>query len=162
VRHRIDLGDIDDGAGAVARIGAFIPDIDLIGIDRPDLVGIGAANEDAAVGIGLDPEFRPDLVVGILVLGDEEAVPLSATITPSSIRQLASPILLKLSMSLPSNNETHPVSLEACVDQDRAAKPATSKAMAERRFMKILPFDVVFDTGRTEPRGLDRRDDSRR
>src|SRR5579863_5497513 len=66
---------------------------------------------------------------------------------PSSIRQLASPILLKLSMSLPSNSEAHPVSLEACGDQDKAAKPTTSNAMAERRFMKILPFDVVFDTG---------------
>jgi hypothetical protein len=28
--------------------------------------------------------------------------------------------------------------------------------------MKILPFDVVFDIGLTEPTGLDRADDSRR
>src|SRR5581483_1838072 len=76
VRHRIDLGDIDDGAGAVARIRPRVPDIDLVAIVGADLVGVGAANEYAAVGIRFDPELGLDLVILVLVLGDEEAVAL--------------------------------------------------------------------------------------
>src|ERR1700731_2152556 len=46
MRHRVDLGDIDDGARAVARIGPRVPDIDLVAIVGADLLGIGAANEN--------------------------------------------------------------------------------------------------------------------
>src|SRR5665213_667555 len=74
LRHRIDLADIDDGAGAVGRIGTGIPDVHLIGRGAADLVGIGAANENAAIGFAVDPEFSPDLVIGIALLRDQEAV----------------------------------------------------------------------------------------
>lgn len=45
------LGEIDDGAHAITRVGARVPDVHLIGIVGPNLVGVGAADEDAAVGI---------------------------------------------------------------------------------------------------------------
>src|SRR3569832_2165535 len=66
---------------------------------------------------------------------------------PSSIRQLASPTLVNPSRLLPSNSETHPPSLEACGEYAMTAKPTASTAIVERRFMKLLPIDVVFGTG---------------
>src|SRR5258708_191038 len=72
--HRRYLGNIDDRAGAVARVGARIEDVDLIGICRRDLLGIGGADEDAAVGGGVDPELRPELEVAVFLLRNQEAV----------------------------------------------------------------------------------------
>src|SRR5258708_7904366 len=72
--HRRHLGNIDDRAGAVTRVGARIEDVDLIGICRRDLLGIGGADEDAAVGGGVDPELGPELEVAVFLLRDQEAV----------------------------------------------------------------------------------------
>src|SRR5262249_12098922 len=49
--RRRHLGDVDDRAGAVARIGPGVEDVHLVGVLRADLVRIGAADEDAAVGV---------------------------------------------------------------------------------------------------------------
>src|ERR1700733_15016962 len=57
MRHRVDLGDVDDRSGAIARIGSRIPDIDLVAGLGTNLLSVGAANENAAVGICLDPEL---------------------------------------------------------------------------------------------------------
>src|SRR5664279_5055691 len=51
-RHRIDLGQVDDRAGAVARLGPRVPDIHFVGGFAADFFGIGAADEDAASLIG--------------------------------------------------------------------------------------------------------------
>jgi len=58
---------IDDGAGAVARVGARVEDVALVAGLGSGLVGVLAADEDAAVGIVADPELGVDLEV--LVLG---------------------------------------------------------------------------------------------
>src|SRR6202034_3575086 len=65
-----------DRAGAIARIGPRVPDIDFVAGLGTDLLGIGAANENAAVGIRFDPEFGPDLVILVVGFGDEESVTL--------------------------------------------------------------------------------------
>jgi hypothetical protein len=39
---------------------------------------------------------------------------------------------------LPSNSATHPVSLDACGEYERAANPTRIRAMADRRFMMIF------------------------
>src|SRR6266481_1584946 len=44
-RHRIDLGDIDDGARAVARIGTRVEDVDLVAIVAAGILRIVAADE---------------------------------------------------------------------------------------------------------------------
>src|SRR5207342_1218526 len=46
-----DHGDIDDGAGAVARVGALVEDVDLVSVVGAYLVAILAAEENAAVGV---------------------------------------------------------------------------------------------------------------
>jgi hypothetical protein len=74
--HGINLSEVDDRAGAIARLGARVPDVHLIGSSTCHFVGIGAANENAAVGIGIDPELGPDLKIGIRVLRDQKAVAL--------------------------------------------------------------------------------------
>src|SRR5262249_6977063 len=76
LRHRIDLGEVDDRARAIARLGPRIPDVDLVAIFRRQLLRIGTANVDAAVGVRLDPEFGPDLEIAIAVLADQETVAL--------------------------------------------------------------------------------------
>src|SRR5262245_2929580 len=72
LRHRVDLGVIDDGAGAVARIGARVVDIALVAGLGAGLFGVFAADEDAAVGIVADPELGIDLEVFVFVLRDQK------------------------------------------------------------------------------------------
>ena len=74
MRHWRDLGHVDDSAGAVARVRTLVVDVHLVGVRRGDLVRIRATNENSAVGFGVDPEFRPDLEVGIGSLRDQEAI----------------------------------------------------------------------------------------
>jgi hypothetical protein len=87
-RHRIDLGDAHDRAGAVARIRPLVEDIDFVADLGIDLVRLIATEEDAAVGFFVGPELRSDLEVveggladevgGILTLqqlvGDDRAI----------------------------------------------------------------------------------------
>src|SRR5215510_9946059 len=54
LRHGIDLGQADDRTGAIVRLGALVPDVHLVGVGGCHLGGVGAANEDAAVGVVLD------------------------------------------------------------------------------------------------------------
>src|SRR5262244_2074176 len=94
--HRVDLGVIDDGAGAVARIGARVVDVALVAGLGAGLFGVFAADEDAAVGIVADPELGIDLEVFVFVLRDQKGGGLGvllvlATIAPSSIAKLALP-----------------------------------------------------------------------
>lgn len=74
LRHRIDLADIDDGAGAVFRSGTLVPDVDFVGGLGADFLGVGAADEDAAVHHLVGPEFGAQLEVAVAGLRDEEAV----------------------------------------------------------------------------------------
>src|SRR5262245_27422478 len=69
--HRVDLGEIDDRTGAVARIGALVEDVDLVAGPGADGGGILASNEDAAVGLLVRPELGVDLEVLVRVLADE-------------------------------------------------------------------------------------------
>jgi hypothetical protein len=48
---------IDDGAGAVARVGPRVEDVALVAGLGSGLLGVLAADEDAAVGIVADPEL---------------------------------------------------------------------------------------------------------
>jgi len=52
--HRVDFGVIDNGAGAVARVGPRVEDVALVADLGSGLFGIFAADEDATVGIGAD------------------------------------------------------------------------------------------------------------
>src|SRR5262245_4156487 len=69
--HRVDLGEIDDRAGAVARVGALVEDVDLVAAPGADGGGVLASNEDAAVGLLIRPELGVDLEVLVRVLADE-------------------------------------------------------------------------------------------
>src|ERR1039458_852557 len=75
-RHRIDLGDVDDRAGAILLHGPRVPDIHFVGGFAADVFWIGAANEDAAVSDIIDPELGAELKVGVAVLRDQKAVAL--------------------------------------------------------------------------------------
>ena len=66
--------NIDDCAGTVFRLRTRIPDIDFIRGFAGHLVRIGAPDEDAAVGFRLDPEFHPELEVGVIAIGHKKAV----------------------------------------------------------------------------------------
>src|SRR5215217_5583572 len=70
--HGVDLGVIDDGAGAVARIGPRVVDVALVSGLGSGLLGILAADEDAAVGIVAGPELGVDLEVLVFFLRDQE------------------------------------------------------------------------------------------
>src|SRR6266480_371362 len=76
LRHGRDLRHIDDRAGAVRRLGTLVVDVHLVAVCRGDFLRIGAAQEDAAVGVGVDPELGPDLEIGVRVLRHEKAVAL--------------------------------------------------------------------------------------
>jgi hypothetical protein len=65
---------IDDGAGAVARIGPRVVDVALVAGLGARLLGILAADKDAAVGVVADPELGVDLEVLVFVLRDQERV----------------------------------------------------------------------------------------
>src|SRR5205814_4551732 len=66
-RHRINLGDVDNRAGAVARVRPLVEDIDLVADLGVDLVPDVTADENAAIGLLVSPELRLDLkiLVGI-------------------------------------------------------------------------------------------------
>src|ERR1043166_4765440 len=72
--HRHHFGDVDDRAGAVPRVRPLVENIHLVAVFRRQLRRVGAADEDAAVGFGIDPELRLDLEVGEGVLRHQEAV----------------------------------------------------------------------------------------
>jgi hypothetical protein len=57
-------------------MGALVEDVHLMGRRAGHFGGVGAADEDSAVGIGIDPELGPELEIAIAVLGDQEAVAL--------------------------------------------------------------------------------------
>src|SRR5689334_4695636 len=71
LRHRDDLGDIDDRAGAVARVRPLVVNVHLVTGLAADALWLLATDEDAAVGIIADPEFGPDLKILICIFGDE-------------------------------------------------------------------------------------------
>src|SRR5258706_1003490 len=71
--HGIDLGDIYDRTGAILLFRARIEDVHLVARHGAGLGGIGAADEDTAIGGGIDPDLGPDLEVGIGVLRDEKS-----------------------------------------------------------------------------------------
>jgi hypothetical protein len=58
---------IDDGAGAVARVGARVEDVALVAGFGAGLVGVLATDEDPAVGIVADPELGVDLSRAVVV-----------------------------------------------------------------------------------------------
>src|SRR4051794_41608842 len=70
------------------------------------------------------------------------------------MRQLASPIGLKLSRFLPSNSTTQPASAwpDACCEYEKAATPTNNiaAAAADQRFIAFLPWAGGF----THARGL--------
>src|SRR5205823_137573 len=74
LRHGVDGGDIDDGAGAVFLLRPFVPDIHLIGIGRGDRGRVRDPDEDAAIRAGIGPEFAAQLEIAMRHLGDQEAV----------------------------------------------------------------------------------------
>ena len=66
--HRRYLRYIDDGAGTVIRVRAFVVDIHLVGIFRADLLRVGTAYEDAAVRSRINPDLGPDLKICVGIL----------------------------------------------------------------------------------------------
>src|SRR5262249_33436374 len=87
---------------------------------------------------------------------------LSATSTPSSMRQLASPTGAKWSVFLPSNSATQPPDwAEVCCEKPKAARPATSAAAAMAADQRgMVRFSLCFD-GRDWPRRFGGRNDSK-
>jgi hypothetical protein len=75
-RHRRYLGDVDDRAGAIGGVGPPVPDVHFVGGLAGHFGGIGAANEDAAVGVVIDPELGAKLEIRIGVLRNQEPVAL--------------------------------------------------------------------------------------
>src|SRR5215831_8516404 len=80
LEHGHGFRDVDDRAGAEARIGALVEDVDLVAGLGADLLRVGVAEEDAAVGVGVDPELRPHLEVGVGILRHEIALALVAAV----------------------------------------------------------------------------------
>src|ERR1043165_8411556 len=68
LRHWIDLGDVDDRAGAIGRLWAFVPDVHLVCVVGGDLGRVRTTNEDATVGVLLHPELRPELKIAVGIL----------------------------------------------------------------------------------------------
>ena len=77
-RHRRHFGNIDNGAGAIRGIGTCIPDIDFVTGVCADLVRLLAANENAAVGLIVDPDLSPDFHILVGGLCHQVAGNLSA------------------------------------------------------------------------------------
>src|SRR5262245_6793299 len=69
--HGVHHRDVDNATRAIARVGARVPDVHLVGADGAYLVGIAGADEDAAVGIAFAVELRIDVEVLVGFLGDE-------------------------------------------------------------------------------------------
>ena len=70
--HRVHLGDTDDCAGAIGRVRPLVEDIDLVADLGVGLLRAAAAEEDAAVGIVVGPEFGLDLEILVGGLADEK------------------------------------------------------------------------------------------
>src|SRR5438132_3266230 len=70
--HRVDLGVIDDGASAIARVGPRVEDVTLVAGLGSGLFEVLAADKDAAVGIVADPELGVDLEIFVFVLRDQK------------------------------------------------------------------------------------------
>src|SRR5207247_10809748 len=71
--HRVDLGEIDNRTGAIARVRTRVEDVHLIAGPGADGRGIFAADEDAAVGFLVRPELGVDHEVLVRGLGDQVA-----------------------------------------------------------------------------------------
>src|ERR1700761_9146844 len=71
LRHRLALTDIDNRAGAIARVRPLVENIHLVAGFAADALGLFATDENAAVGIIADPEFGADLEVLVCIFGDE-------------------------------------------------------------------------------------------
>ena len=113
LRHRIDLGDIDDRAGAVGRVRALVEDVGLVAGLGADLLRI-AADEDAAVGVVADPEFGAELRSPCRTSSrpDRPRWPWGPSCrwrstAPSSILKVAVPSPSQWSRFLPSNSAVH-------------------------------------------------------
>ena len=70
-RHRINLGNVDDRTGAIARVRPLVEDVDLIADLGVDLVPDVTADENAAIGLLVGPELRLDLKILVGILADE-------------------------------------------------------------------------------------------
>src|SRR5262249_44932124 len=68
LRHWVGLGVIGGCGGAVGRVGARVVDVALVAGLGAGLLGVLAADEDAAVGIIADPKLGMDLEVFVFVL----------------------------------------------------------------------------------------------
>jgi hypothetical protein len=80
-RHRIDLGDVDNPSGAIARVGALVEDVHLVGIVGRDFLRIGTADEDAAIGLVVGPELDYGDRALVLVPADAIGRPRSASLS---------------------------------------------------------------------------------
>src|SRR5688500_19248393 len=71
--HRRYLGDIDDGGGAVLGLRPLVVDIRFVRCLGADLLWIGNAKKDAAVGCVIRPELSADLEVFVRVFRKQMA-----------------------------------------------------------------------------------------
>src|SRR5262249_57787460 len=74
--HGLVLGHSDDSTGAVGRVGPLVEDVHLIGGLGGWLLRIAAADEDAAVGVIVDPELGLDLEIPVGFFRNQEALAL--------------------------------------------------------------------------------------
>src|ERR1700731_2270348 len=70
-RHRIDLGDVDDGAGSVGWVRPLVENVDLVADLGIDFLRLVAADKDAAIGLFVGPELGPDLEILVGGFGDQ-------------------------------------------------------------------------------------------
>src|SRR3984893_11895853 len=71
LRHRIDLGDVDDRAGAVTLVLALVENVPLVAGLATDALRLLTPDEDAAIGVVADPELGLDLKILVGILADE-------------------------------------------------------------------------------------------
>src|SRR5882762_10990238 len=77
---------IYDRPGSIGRVRPLIEDIHLISIVGWDLLRIGTTKENSAVGLPIDPEFRPNFKVGIRSLRNQKTIALVSL--HDAVRQL--------------------------------------------------------------------------
>ncbi len=86
-------------------------------------------------------------------LDTRKPFPLSATTTPSSRRQLASPILFQLSRSLPSNRVIQPCWVWAATGLKRIAAPKAVKPRAVKKARRLCSLHGARWLNRTSTEG---------
>ena len=92
LRHRFNLGDVDDRPGAVARVRPLVEDVDLVAGLGADALRLLAADEDAAIGVVADPELSLDLKILVGILADEIAEVLAVQLVGNERAVLHRPI----------------------------------------------------------------------